>query len=220
MKKVTIICDFDGTITKQDNIVAIMKKFAPPEWEKIKDDVLSEKISIRQGVGKMFSLLPSHYNYKIIEYILSTAEIREGFEQFVQYAKRESIPFYIVSGGMDFFVKPLVKHLVNENVIFCNEADFSGDFIEIKWPYSCDENCSNDCGCCKPSIIRKITTKEDYVVVIGDSITDLKAAQCADFVFARDLLLEKCMEYNLPHQPFDTFDDIIQHLNQLKEVSV
>lgn len=220
MRNVTIICDFDGTITKKDNIVAIMKKFAPPKWEEIKDAVLSEKVSIREGVGKMFSLLPSHYKYAIIEYILSTAEIREGFERFVHYVKSENLPFYIVSGGMDFFVKPLVKHLVNEEVIFCNEADFSRDFIKIHWPYSCDEYCQNDCGCCKPSIIRKITTEEDFVVVIGDSITDLKAAQCADFVFARDLLLKKCQEYEIPHQPFNTFDDIIQHLNQMKEVSV
>lgn len=55
--KPIIFCDFDGTITNSDNIIAIMKKFAPPGWEELKDGVLKQKISISTGVGKMFSCL-------------------------------------------------------------------------------------------------------------------------------------------------------------------
>ncbi|MDQ0162267.1 2-hydroxy-3-keto-5-methylthiopentenyl-1-phosphate phosphatase [Aeribacillus alveayuensis] len=223
MKKPLIICDFDGTITKKDNIISIMKKFASPEWESVKDAVLDEEMSIRKGVGKMFSFIPSYQKYAMIEYILSTAEIREGFKQFVEYTERENIPLFIVSGGIDFFVKPLLKHLIAEDRIFCNEADFSHDFVEIQWPHSCDDQCSNDCGCCKPSIIRKIQSKDNFVIVIGDSITDLEAAKLADFVFARDLLLKKCQDLNLPHRSFETFTDIItylQHLNEMMKASV
>ena len=32
MRKPLIICDFDGTITTNDNIISIMKQFAPEEW--------------------------------------------------------------------------------------------------------------------------------------------------------------------------------------------
>ena len=37
-----IICDFDGTVTMNDNIVSMMKEFAPPEWLELKDGVLSK----------------------------------------------------------------------------------------------------------------------------------------------------------------------------------
>lgn len=59
--KPIIFCDFDGTITNTDNIISIMKKFAPPEWEALKDGVLQQKISISSGVGDMFSLLDSGF---------------------------------------------------------------------------------------------------------------------------------------------------------------
>ncbi len=52
-----IICDFDGTVTMNDNIVSMMKEFAPPEWLELKDGVLSKSISIQEGVGRMFGLL-------------------------------------------------------------------------------------------------------------------------------------------------------------------
>lgn len=54
-----LFCDFDGTITTKDNIMAIMAAFAPPEWEEIKNDILAQKRSIRSGVGDMFHLIPS-----------------------------------------------------------------------------------------------------------------------------------------------------------------
>lgn len=220
MKNKVIICDFDGTITETDNIIAIMKKFAPPEWDSLKNGVLSQEISIREGVGKMFHLLPSSIKEEIIEYIIDHAEIRSGFKEFVNYTKANNIPLYIVSGGIDFFVYPLLRGLIDKDVIYCNKANFNGEKIEIEWPYSCDDNCDNECGCCKPSLIRKLTDQEQSKIVLGDSITDLQAAKLGDFVIARDLLLEKCKELNLPHKPFTTFYDVIDILEQLKEVEV
>ncbi|MGM7720071.1 2-hydroxy-3-keto-5-methylthiopentenyl-1-phosphate phosphatase [Metabacillus sp. Hm71] len=213
-----IICDFDGTITETDNIIAIMKRFAPPEWNELKDDVLSQRISVKEGVGSMFKLLPSSLKNEIIEFILTHAKIRSGFEEFVQYTKDNHIPLYIVSGGIDFFVYPLLNGLVDEKQIYCNRADFSQEMIQIEWPYSCDETCKNDCGCCKPSLIKRLTDNEQGKIVIGDSITDLQAAKLADLVIARDLLLEKSKDLQLPHRAFTTFYDVIQVLDSLEEV--
>ena len=215
-----IICDFDGTITETDNIIAIMKKFAPPEWDALKNGVLSQEISIKEGVGKMFQLLPSSSKAQIVDYILNHAEIRSGFREFIQYTKDKNIPLYIVSGGIDFFVYPLLQGLVHEDQIYCNVANFSQEKIQIEWPNSCDDYCTNECGCCKPSLIRQLTHKDQKKIVIGDSITDLQAAKLADFVIARDLLLEKCKELELPHQSFTTFYDVMDILDQIEEVSV
>lgn len=220
MSDKVIICDFDGTITETDNIIAIMKKFAPPEWDALKNGVLSQEISIKEGVGKMFQLLPSSSKTQIVDYILQHAEIRPGFPDFVRYTKENNIPLYIVSGGIDFFVYPLLQGLVSEDQIYCNMANFSNEQIKIVWPNSCDEQCSNECGCCKPSLIRQLTNTTQKKIVIGDSITDLQAAKLADFVIARDLLLEKCNELQLPHQSFTTFFDVMDILDHLEEVSV
>lgn len=220
MKKLAVFCDFDGTITEKDNIIAIMKKFAPPEWDAIKDDILSERVSIREGVGKLFSLLPSSLKEEISEFALEQAKIREGFEAFVQFLKEEEIPLYIVSGGIDFFVHTILEPYGPFEDIYCNGSDFTEEKIKILWPNSCDEKCTNDCGCCKPSIIRKLEGDQLYKIVIGDSITDVQAAKQADFVLARELLLEKSKELNLNHSPFHTFNDCITEIRKLTGVRV
>jgi 2-hydroxy-3-keto-5-methylthiopentenyl-1-phosphate phosphatase len=213
-----IFCDFDGTITNTDNIISIMKKFAPPEWEALKDGVLQQKISISSGVGDMFSLLDSGLKDDIIQYVKKTAGIRPGFYEFVEYTKQANIPLYIVSGGMDFFIAPLLNDILPTESVYCNHAFFDKEKIYIEWPHACDEQCNNDCGCCKPSIMRKITGPEDFKLVIGDSVTDFEAAKQADFVIARDILLEKCEREGIPHQGFETFFDVIDIIKQQEVV--
>jgi 2-hydroxy-3-keto-5-methylthiopentenyl-1-phosphate phosphatase len=207
-----LLCDFDGTVTEQDNIVAIMKRFAPPGWEAIKDDVLAQRLSVRAGVGKMFSLLPSSLKEEIVRFVRETAVIRPGFGEFVRFAEERGIPLYIVSGGIDFFVHPVLEGWIPQERIFCNGSDFSTETIRILWPYACDAECQNDCGLCKPSILRRFDPARYERIVIGDSITDLQAAKWADRVFATDFLQEKCEELGIAHTPFTTFHDILAHL--------
>ncbi|WP_433749168.1 2-hydroxy-3-keto-5-methylthiopentenyl-1-phosphate phosphatase [Falsibacillus pallidus] len=220
MSRTIVFCDFDGTVTENDNIISIMKKFAPDEWIGLKDAVLAQEISIQEGVGKMFSLLPSHLKQDIISYLEQSVQIRTGFQEFLQFCSERDIPVYIVSGGMDFFVHPLLKEFDSISGIYCNQADFDRERIRIDWPHTCGDECSGECGCCKPTIINQLSTEEDFKIVIGDSITDLKAALAADFVIARDFLAEKCEEHAIPHETFDTFHDCASILSKLEGVGV
>lgn len=213
-----IYCDFDGTVTAKDNIIALMRKFAPKGWETIAEKVLTRKVSIREGVGELFSLLPSNQKDELVKFAVENARLRPGFQEFLSYLETAGIPIYIVSGGIDFFVHPLLEKFSSLEGIYCNKADFSKERIEINWPHSCDQLCSNDCGCCKTSIMRKNEKTGDFNIVIGDSVTDLEAAKKADFVLARDLLLEKCQEWDIPHERFDTFFDCIEVIKNRIEV--
>lgn len=212
MSHPVIFCDFDGTVTEKDNIIAIMNRFGPEGWDELKEGVLNRTISIREGVGKMFSLLPVSLKEEIIEFAVENARIRPGFQDFLDFAKEEGIPVYIVSGGIDFFLDPIIKQFGPITGIYCNGSDFSREMITIEWPNSCDHHCANDCGCCKPSIMRKLEQGDTYKIVIGDSVTDLEAAKQADFVLARDYLKVKCEEWEIPHTEFETFYDCIEAL--------
>lgn len=213
-KQPILFCDFDGTVTETDNIIAIMKKFNPPGWEAIKEDVLAQRRSIRSGVGEMFAMLPSSLKEDIVQFVLEHARLRSGFPEFVRFAQDHGIPLYIVSGGIDFFVHPMLEGLVDQANIYCNGSDFSGETIRILWPHACDESCQNDCGLCKPAILKQYPKERYHRIVIGDSITDLAAAKQADEVFARDFLVKKCEELAIAHTPFNTFYDIISSLEQ------
>lgn len=217
-KKLVLFCDFDGTITEKDNIVAIVRKFAPPEWEALTEQILSQKISVQEGVGKLFQLLPSSLRYEIVDYIVNEASIRPGFADFVRFCREEGIEWLVTSGGIDFFVEPILSPFDLKDVpIYCNGSNFSGEKITITWPHSCDDHCNNGCGMCKTTIIRRYDPAEYFRVVIGDSITDLAGAKIADYVIARSFLAQKAEELHLPHRTFATFHDVIAILQDLKQ---
>ncbi|GGF89159.1 2-hydroxy-3-keto-5-methylthiopentenyl-1-phosphate phosphatase [Paenibacillus abyssi] len=210
-----IFCDFDGTITVNDNIVAIIKHFNPPGWQKIVDDIVAQRISIRDGVGQLFRLLPAARQDEVIEYAISNAKIRDGFEELLAYCKEQSVPFYVTSGGIDFFVYPILASFdIPVNHIYCNGSDFTGESIEITWPNPCDDHCSNDCGMCKTTIMRRFPPEKYERILIGDSVTDFEGAKLADLVFSRSHLSEKCRELGLPFVPYETFHEVIAYLSK------
>lgn len=218
MNNLVIFCDFDGTITNNDNIFSLMNEFGPEGWETIKDDIFAQKVTIAEGIRELFSLLPVALKEEIISFVLKDGIIREGFKDFVQFTRDQNIPLYIVSGGIDFFVHPVLEPFGPFDHIYCNEADFSGETIQIIYPHKCDVECaSQGCGCCKPSIIRKLADEQQTSIVIGDSITDLQAAKLADVVIARDFLVEKCKELAIPHAQFNSFHDVIQIIKALNK---
>ncbi|OPH47087.1 2-hydroxy-3-keto-5-methylthiopentenyl-1-phosphate phosphatase [Paenibacillus ferrarius] len=212
-KERIIFCDFDGTITVNDNIVAIMKHFNPPGWDAIVEQILSKKISIKQGVGAMFALLPTSRREEIIDYAISNAVIRDGFKEFVDYCQVNGIKLLITSGGIDFFIYPLLKPFpISVDHIYCNASSFEGSTIEILWPNRCDEHCTTDCGMCKTSIIRSYPAEKYERIIIGDSITDFEGAKLVDTIFARAHLIDMCEQLNYPYYAFDTFFDIMKQL--------
>lgn len=217
MKKAPVIfCDFDGTITLSDNIVAIMKHFQPPGYESIMKDTVDQKISLQQGVSAMFALLPSEQKEEIIQFVLGQAGIREGFAEFLSYIRQERIEFYVTSGGMDFFIDPLLAPFgIPNDHIYCNRADFTRPHIDIVWPHPCEHPCTNDCGMCKATIMRKFDPSIYERILIGDSLTDFQGAKIADLVYSRSILTKKCEELQVHHVPFTTFFDILEDL-QLK----
>ncbi|MCJ8014317.1 2-hydroxy-3-keto-5-methylthiopentenyl-1-phosphate phosphatase [Paenibacillus sp. KQZ6P-2] len=220
-KKPVIFCDFDGTITLSDNIVAIMKQFKPEGYEQIMKRTVDQEISLRQGVGDMFALLPSSRKDEIVDFVIIRAGIREGFREFLEYVKQENIEFYVTSGGMDFFIDPLLAPFdIPADHIFCNSADFSGEQVEILWPHPCQDPCNNGCGMCKTTVMRRFPEEQYERILIGDSLTDFEGAKIADMVYSRSILTDKCAELGVKHVPFQNFFDIMDDMKQKQQQGV
>ncbi|WP_414054734.1 MtnX-like HAD-IB family phosphatase [Macrococcus equi] len=202
-----IACDFDGTVTATDTIVAIIKHFANDAGTPIINNILSQKISIQQGVTELFRLLPSDKKNEVIQFALESVDLRPGFQRLLNEAQRLSIPFYIISGGMHFFIDPILKKFDGIHEVFANEVDFSGDTMEVKWIHPCDADCTGNCGTCKPSIVRQLV-KDQKVIAIGDSVTDLKLLELADIAFTTAKLTDFARDKGISHHHFDTFNDI------------
>ncbi len=210
-----IFCDFDGTITNNDNIVAIIRHFNPEGWETIVDDIVGQRKSIREGVGELFRLLPSSMRTEVVDFAIQNAVIREGFAELLRFCQYEDIEFYVTSGGIDFFVYPLLAPFgIPQDRIYCNGSNFEGERITIEWPHPCDEHCSNECGMCKTTIMRRFPPERYERILIGDSVTDFEGAKLADLVFARSHLIDKCRDLGLAYTPYETFYDVIDTLEE------
>lgn len=215
-KQPIIFCDFDGTITLKDNILALMKHFNPEGWEELLEELLAGRKSLKATVGAFFALYPSKQKAEIQAYVLEHAGIRDGFAELLAYCKQIGIPFYVTSGGIDFFIHPLLApYDIELDHIYCNSSNFEGEFIEIVWPHTCDEQCQKECGMCKTRIIRQFPNDQYYRILIGDSLTDFEGSKIVNYVYARSHLLERCTETNLLHKPYETFFDILTHLKSM-----
>jgi 2-hydroxy-3-keto-5-methylthiopentenyl-1-phosphate phosphatase len=206
-KKPVIFCDFDGTITQRDVIITLMEKFAPPVWKEIVDQILNQRtLSIRDGVSQLFRLIPGTQKEAMVAYAKETILFRAGFPEFLEFCQEKTIPFLVVSGGVDFFIEPLLAPYRSQLSIFCNGSIFHEDAIELTFPYL-DESCSpcGQCACCKISIMERYPSSNYYRIVVGDSLTDLGIARVADGVFARDKLIDYTQAENIEITPFEDF---------------
>ncbi len=216
-KKTVIFCDFDGTITITDNIVAIMNQFKPAGYEAIVEDTIKQRLTLKVGVGAMFALIPSSQKEELTSFVLNTAGIREGFQDFLYYLEAENIEFNVTSGGMDFFIHPMLKPFgIPAGHIYCNGADFTGEQMEITWPNPCLPPCKSGCGMCKTTVMRMFPEESYFRILIGDSLTDFEGAKIADLVYSRSHLTTKCEELGVDHVPYETFHDIVKDM-QLKQ---
>ncbi len=113
-----------------DNIVAIMKHFQPPGWDALVDQVIHKKISIREGVGRMFALLPTSMHQEVVDYAIGNVTIRAGFRELLEYCSREDVHFLVTSGGIDFFLStPFCRSSRSRRRTFTATAATSADRI-------------------------------------------------------------------------------------------
>jgi 2-hydroxy-3-keto-5-methylthiopentenyl-1-phosphate phosphatase len=213
LKKV-FLSDFDGTITKKDVIDSIMEKFAPPEWKEIHNNLINGIIDIDVGIEKMFKLLPSSKKDDILNWVLENIEIREGFNEFLDFLNENNIPFVVLSGGIDFYIEPLLEPYKNKILkIYSNKAHFDKDFIEVGFIYKCDNICKRHCGVCKPYIMER-DFKNYYRYFAGDGITDIYAVEFSNEIFATSSLKNYLKKNNIKFYKFENFYDIMEVLNK------
>ena len=215
-KKLIIFSDFDGTITEHDVIVMIMEKFAPPVWVEIKDKILYKRtITLKDGVEQLFGLIESKKKDEIISFAKKEAKIRKGFDEFLNFCEKEKFDFNVISGGLDFFVEPILEKYKDKLKIFCNKGNFNSRKIQIDYKYlPADCSLCGNCGCCKIEVIEEYPKEKFSRILIGDSLSDLQAAKVVDTVFARADLIKYLEQENIPHIPFENFHEVKEKLVQ------
>lgn len=209
MKKFAIITDFDGTITTRDIGHALCTHFGTMKrGGEVKDYDTKEDPTL--WFNKFFSPIKvSKEEFESI--ILSYAVVKKGFDSLVLFAQENKIPFEIVSGGLDIYIKPILKKQQLPPVpLYCVRGILSPKGIEVSFP-DYPQIALDDF---KAQRVKYYKNKGYTTVFLGDGLVDLEAAKQADILFATDYLAELCQKNNIPYREFKDFTKLLKMLKE------
>ena len=204
----TILCDFDGTITRLCLCDFLYEQFASCSM-KYSELWAQGKIGTREEIESSFRYIKA--SREEMEQSLRTVPVTPGFKQFYDYCQIKDYHLVIVSDGLDWAIRFLLKQIGIEDIdVMSNQIVFEEDGPRFNFPYY--NAASPKVGVCKIDIALEFKQKGQPVFLIGDGRTDLEAAQAVDFIFARDELWAYCQKSNLPSFYYDNFFDILKYL--------
>lgn len=214
-----VFCDFDGTITACETFVGVLKQFSPKLANEIIPQILSKEISLRQGVRQILESIDSTYYPDAFLQFVQDKPIREGLSSLIDYLDNQQIPFIVVSGGIRCLVQSVLQreHLFERCAkIYAIDIDRTGEKLKVQSDWEFDSELV-----AKVRVIEhECVEKNEKIIVIGDSITDLNAAKCADIVFARDKLCNYLTEENISFYSWNDFEDIRKQLELMRNDSL
>ena len=214
-KKIRLFTDFDGTVTDKDVGNAIFDRFLRPEllkqgWHReILDKWKAGRISSRECLTlecENTIVSEQELNAELDKY-----ELTDGFVEFAEYCKKNSIPLIILSDGLDYYIKYiLVKYGLGEVEYCANHMFFYNGSLGAEFPFA-NYGCGR-CGNCKRWHINTLRRDDECVVYVGDGYSDQYAIRSADITFAKSDLAEYYEKALLDYFPYENFYDVLQYL--------
>lgn len=208
MSKLKFFVDFDGTISKSDVIDTILEKFANHSWQIIEEKWAKGEIGSRECLSTQLSLVK--ISETELNKIIQEMPVDAGFQSFLEICHTNDIPVTIVSDGLDYVIKGILKEVSDlaENLpVYSNSLIWKKEGIEIQFPEG--PLCRHACANCKERVIQKLSKVGDYVAFVGDGLSDRYAARFATLTFAKKKLLDFCKQENINHKPFTSFHEIV-----------
>lgn len=214
--RIKIFCDFDGTITLHDAWLDLGEEFIADKtaWRKVIGEFESLQIGARECFLNELSLI-ERFDKKIFDNIIDKQKFEQGFFEFVEYCKENSIPLTILSEGMDYYIERILKKHNLDIPFYANHLIISEDEknISLSFPHS-DSDCTR-CGTSKRNLLMNLTDDDEVSVYIGDGFSDACVVHYADIVFAKKSLASYCWKNNISYFDFETFHDIIRKMEKI-----
>ncbi len=211
--------DFDGTITKQDVGDALFETFGGEQCKEFVREYHEGKISAVECFNKETAACGEVDKLKLDSF-LDSQEIDETFPEFVEYCKSNSFEYYILSDGMDYYIKRILTRVgvgevpVYSNILNLEQVNGTTSVrFRPEFPFT-DEVCDR-CASCKRNHILTLAGDDDIIAYIGEGYSDRCPVRYADVVFAKDDLLKFCRREEIPHVEYQTFADIVKYVDKM-----
>ena len=211
MKKLCILCDFDGTISSKDAIYCFFKENCLDGWQNVENLWVTKQIDSRECLRREFALVPN-LTKSLVDNFLATVNIDETFRDFYKTCKENETDVFIVSDGIDYFIEKILEnHGIKGIKVISNHGEFKNGEIELSYP-NISKNCINNLGTCKCSVLADMKKSYEKVVFVGDGVSDYCVANKADILYAKTSLLTYCETNEIKYYKYDNFEDIKKSL--------
>jgi 2,3-diketo-5-methylthio-1-phosphopentane phosphatase len=181
-----VFVDFDGTITRNDVGNALFRRFGGEACDALVDRYRSGEISAQTCFQREAEAM-GRFSRATMDAFLDAQEIDASFHGLVEFCGEEGIEICILSDGLDYYIRRILKrHGLTGVPFFANVLSFTEPRDDgsaqaaIAFPYS-DAECAR-CACCKRNLMITRAAEEDIICFVGEGFSDRCPARYADVV--------------------------------------
>lgn len=209
--KIAILCDFDGTVARDDVGNLLFQKFAGAEESgAVVREWKAGLISSKECLEREAKL--ARVSREALDEFIARRKLDPYFKDFVDFARRSSMEVIIVSDGLDYYIeKMLIRSGLAHLDFFANALKVNERALHVKFPYYDLLDCKS-CGNCKTYHMQKYKADGYFVVYVGNGLSDRCPSEYADLVFAKGDLLCYCRDNGVESTAFGNFRDVEREL--------
>ena len=208
--KTLVQCDFDGTVTEEDASFFLLDAFAQGDWRRLLRDYREHRISVGEFTTRAFAMVKVD-RHTLLEALKGEVKVRAGFHELVNYCLKKGFRLVIVSNGLDFYIRAVLKDLGLGNIeMHAAQASFYPEGMKVQYVGPDGDRLEDGF---KEAYTKSFLKLGYRVIYVGNGDSDIAPAKYAHYVFATGDLLAYCRENNLKYKPFETFMDVVRELN-------
>ena len=214
-----MLLDFDGTLVEPNVAIILVEEFCadgPRVAHEVDELLHSGKITLREAWSRQVALLDGHRLDEMAEWAVAHTPLRPGALELVALLAKHRVPTTVVSGGLDFYIHPILRHAGIDLPVLSDRVERSGNG-ELLLQHPHGHATCRLCGICKAQVAHPAPAPPLRTAFAGDGSTDRYAAEVADLVFARRRLKLYCDKAGIPYYPFEDFYPVIAQLERWLE---
>jgi len=207
MQKIAVLCDFDGTVARDDVGNLLFEAFSENgEAAAIVERWRCGEITSRECFEREAQL--ARADQDALDRFLGEYKIDPYFRDFRDFARGRGIEVAILSDGFDYYIEHmLVRSGLGDIEFFSNRLQIDGDRLRVDFPWYDKLDCT-ECGCCKAHHLLQYRKQGYYIVYVGDGLSDRCPSETADLVFAKGELMKHCRVRGVDYVEFRNFRDV------------
>lgn len=204
----SLILDFDGTVTHVDVGDELCARFADPSWRELDERWERKEIALPDAQQQMWALVTATPS-ALLEHACTIGVVRAGLDRLLdRFGDAELV---LASGGFDFYIEAILgPRLKRFAAVYCNHGVLSGQGVEVSFPFRARYGCRL-CAVCKGRVCAERRAAGRRVIFVGDGTSDRCVIGQVDEIWAvRDSKLARaCAMVGLPAREFDSLDEIV-----------